>query len=465
LLVCLLAVGVEASGAGVQPKGDNAVNSQQVLLPGQTVDAAVIEGMGVLREFYLEVTAPKETRAKLTLSFYRNGAQKPEWSSSLLPVLVPKLGALDDKAIVEMPLRFIYLRGARFVLHNDAAEAIPFVLRVSYEERDPSQAFETAYLRKHVNGAILAEDWANAKLDTNLWREWIMDTQLQLQSLNGTFRIAGTTGGPTQPGNKGFRFTGLVSNTRRSCDAVLVTRMRVPQGISSVPGMERNIVHLCGSSPDHFLEVVYGKDASGRKGWFQYVNNHLGHFFDSPPTLPDESAAEFRDVKIEYSHTHRTAQGFLRTAAGWQPVGEPAPLSLTTMKVETKVNCPLDGVPIQAEFQQCRLYPQPSTSPVELLVVRWPAPHFACAGLKLRVTESESKQMLAEAVTDQWGMIRFTLPNTWVYPVGALVELFQGDKKIAEGTIKAEGVEGLYPGDLWGLVLSELAIVRENTVK
>jgi hypothetical protein len=62
-------------------------------------------------------------------------------------------------------------------------------------------------------------------------------------------------------------------------------------------------------------------------------------------------------------------------------------------------------------------------------------------------------------------MIRFTLPNTWVYPVGALVELFQGDKKIAEGTIKAEGVEGLYPGDLWGLVLSELAIVRENTVK
>lgn len=309
------------------------------------------------------------------------------------------------------------------------------------------------HIDKDISGAILVEDFQKNEIDHDLWREWIQDRALTLKQEDGTFRVAGTSGDPTNPEYIGFRFTGLVSVRRRSCDAVLVARMRVPNGLSDVPGMKQNMVHLCGSNPDYFLEVVYAEDTRGRRGWFQYRLAHDGFFFEEPPMLESETAEEFRDIKIEYRHSEKKAQGFLRTADGWTPVGPPQDLFMSTMKVELKVNCPTDGVPIRAEFRDCRLYPLPSTAPVEFLVTRWPPPLYLCPGQRVRLTDLGSGRVLGEAVTDRWAKCAIALPDDLTYPISCRLEIFRDDAPIVETTIEAEGVKGLYPGDQWAVVL------------
>ena len=311
-------------------------------------------------------------------------------------------------------------------------------------------------LSKEVNGAILTEDFGGARLDTALWREWIQDRALKLDQQAGVFAIAGTPGDPVFPEYVGFRFTGVVSKKHLSRDAVLVVRMRVPTGISAVPGTERYIVHLCGSVPDYFLEIVYGKDDRGRHGWFQYWLSHEGFFFDTAPVLLTETAQEFREIKIEYSHNDRRARGFLRTSAGWQPVGEPIELFMSSLKVELKINCPINGAPIRAEFKDCRLYQRPSSAPVEFIAYRWPAPLFLCPGVRIRLVEPGSGKLIGESTTDaKWATGKISLPDDLTYPLACRVEAFRGDEKISEGEIRATGVEGLYPGDLWAVYVPE----------
>ena len=308
-------------------------------------------------------------------------------------------------------------------------------------------------LSKEVGGAILAEDFSRPSFDTKLWREWVQDSALKLEQKPGTFIISGTSGKPVYPQFVGFRFTGLVSQKHRSRDAVLVARMRVPKGISAVPGMERYIVHLCGSVPDYFLEVVYGKDERGRRGWFQYRLSHEGFFFDSEPVLAAETADEFRDIKIEYSHTDKSARGFLLTSSGWEPVGDPVELFMSSMKVELKVNCPTDNVPVHAEFKDCRLYPRPSTAPVEFITYKLPAPLYLCPGAHIRLLESRTRELIGEAVTDTWATGRIALPDNLTYPLSCRVEVLEADRKAAEQEIVADGVSGLYPGDLRAVLI------------
>ncbi len=310
-------------------------------------------------------------------------------------------------------------------------------------------------LSKEVNGAILMEDFAGPEIDTSVWREWVQDAALNLEQRAGTFAISGTSGKPVYPEFVGFRFTGLVSQKRHSRDAVLITRMRVPRGISNVPGMERYIVHLCGSVPDYFLEVVYGKDEEGRRGWFQYRLSHEGFFFDSAPVLEGECAEEFREIKIEYSHVANSAQGFLLTSAGWEPVGDPVKLFMSSMKVELKVNCPTDSVPILAEFKDCRLYPRPSTAPVEFIAFRLPAPLYLCPDLRIRLLEYGSRKLIGETVTDRWATGRIELPDTLTFPLACWIEVLQGEKKLGEQAVRTSGVDGLYPGDLWAVRVPE----------
>jgi len=311
-------------------------------------------------------------------------------------------------------------------------------------------------LSKEVNGAILTEKFSGKRLNTALWREWIQDRALKLEQRRGTFSIFGTTGDPVFPQFKGFRFTGLVSKKHLSRDAVLVARMRVPTGISVVPGTERYIVHLCGSVPDYFLEIVYGKDERGRRGWFQYWLSHRGFFFDTAPVFPKETADKFRDIKIEYSHADKSARGFLLTSSGWQPVGEPVELSMSSMKVELKVNCPINGATIHAVFKDCRLYPRPSSAPVEFIAYRWPAPLYLCPNIRIRLLESGSGRIIGETVTDsKWATGKISLPDDLMYPLSCRVEAFRGTEKVSEGEIKAKGVEGLYPGDLWSIYIPQ----------
>ena len=237
-----------------------------------------------------------------------------------------------------MSLEGFYEDGARIVLRNGTSETISCQLTVAFTAGDLDNLVIPIRIYRQVSGALLVDEFRSTELDESLWHKWIQDEGLKLNQGGGTFTVLGTTGQSRLPKNAGFRFTGYVSKMCRSQDCVLIAQMRVRNGISDIPGMERHIVHLCGSSPDWFLEVVYGKDNQNRSGWFQYWSSDEGRFFEEAPVLPDESADEFRDVRIDYFQEPRQAQGFLRTAEGWTPVGDRVSLPLSSLSLMT---CPL----------------------------------------------------------------------------------------------------------------------------
>ncbi|MGH9427780.1 MAG: hypothetical protein ACRD2L_15940, partial [Terriglobia bacterium] len=73
------------------------------------------------------------------------------------------------------------------------------------------------------------------------------------------------------------------------------------------------------------------------------------------------------------------------------------------------------------------------------------------SGLKVRLLENTSKELLGEGVTDEGGQARVKLRSNIIYPVAAKIEVWDDRRAVLESTIPGYGVRGLYPGDVWAV--------------
>ena len=131
---------------------------------------------------------------------------------------------------------------------------------------------------------------------------------------------------------------------------------------------------------------------------------------------------------------------------------------------------PLYGAYREAHFDDCRLYPNPRYNPVRFIAVddhpaRFPSDTGAPYGLlyhgpRIRVAlyTADGVNKISEGTTDGKGMVDLSVATPlWVaFPAAATVRFFRGEYEVARSFIRSQGVNGLYPGDVWVFDVSQI---------
>ena len=83
--------------------------------------------------------------------------------------------------------------------------------------------------------------------------------------------------------------------------------------------------------------------------------------------------------------------------------------------------------------------------------------------IRVALYSYDGSQKISEVHTDQNGMVLlFVDTPVWVaFLASVMFRIFRGDEELARSRIEANGVEGVYPGDVW--VLDTRQITMEGT--
>jgi len=307
-------------------------------------------------------------------------------------------------------------------------------------------------ITQHGTGALLRDDF-NANRWGPEWKLWVQDEALKVYCKDGELRVSGVSAKPVPvcADHHEFRFVGLVSKNFVQRDVVLACKMRVlttlPKGNTRV----RYLVHLCGAVPDYFVDAGLSHEPDGRDGWlfepiadgYPFSHDHKG------PRLSIKEIAPYTEhvIAIEHNAASKLTRGFIVNGDLWQSIGEHK-LFLSTTQAELKVDVPYDGVRVDVAYDDARLYPRPGTAPVRFVLLKPPFPFFPFPQATVRFLDDKGNE-IGKAQTNADGEVAINLPAKRLYPIGGKVEVTVKGKVIGVATIKAHGVDGLYPGDVW----------------
>jgi hypothetical protein len=313
-----------------------------------------------------------------------------------------------------------------------------------------------------VSGALLADSFEDRTIDANLWSRpnWMTehDPYISVNAENSRLRISGES----HPAGKDNQYVGILSKYFRETDVVLAVRMRIRTLFEKV-GRIRHIAHLCtGDWPDFFMEINFGTTVAGPPPrWFSgYVDriwNYAGYSNYLKPTMPAtaDEPTTWHDVAIKHDGVTQETQSYLIQGGQWKPVGPPATLHFNHAHVELKVDVGVEGVKVDTEFDNARLYLNPAHNPV-MIIVSSPVfeqkrPENPIHNLEVRVFDEETGRLLGKGRTDQGGQSPVLLQTNVLYPVPGRIEVWNGNRQILQGRIPCLAVQGLYPGDVWML--------------
>ncbi|NQU10208.1 hypothetical protein HQ590_05430, partial [bacterium] len=173
------------------------------------------------------------------------------------------------------------------------------------------------------------------------------------------------------------------------------------------------------------------------------------HDFAGPPVpLSQAKHDQQHTLAIDYDPATTLCRAFLVDGDTWTPLGEHR-LYLSTVQAELKVDVPYDGVTVDVAFDNMRLYPRPQTNPVRIVAMKPPFPGFPFRGVRVSLADERGNPLGGPATTDANGEVSIRLPADRLYPAGGEVLLRYRGKVIGTAPIKAAGVNGLYPGDVW----------------
>jgi hypothetical protein len=161
--------------------------------------------------------------------------------------------------------------------------------------------------------------------------------------------------------------------------------------------------------------------------------------------------------------TSKTAN-YLIVDGKWIPIGPPHTVRFNHAHVELKVDVNVPDVPVRMTVDNVRLYPNPARNPVTLVVytgVSGNKPKSPIHNQKVQIFEEGPGRLLGEALTDEGGEARVSLPADVVYPIAAAVTVSDGTTPVARTRILRQGVDGLYPGDVWALDLRHKRVKKE----
>ncbi|MHB8898762.1 MAG: hypothetical protein ACYC6Y_08450 [Thermoguttaceae bacterium] len=331
------------------------------------------------------------------------------------------------------------------------------------------------------SGAILAEDFAGPRLDLSRWRVWQQNPdQTTVRLERGQLTLTGR--GPVEHNG----LWGLT--TAKYKDVVLVGEMDIR---SQGPAPHRLALHLCGGdgarSPDHWVKIDL-VDLGDRARFSPMAALPIGL---------DRQQDKFLDL------THPAGHGFLcrlslsgdtnlvelsvKTDTGWRAVCPPVALPLRTVHTEVKLHGSQATAPgatnvateSQAQFDNVRIYPRPENHHVGIRLVRangreiwfrendgWP-PKIVDAPGKVRSIEDLEVQLWTADGKTQVAAIRsanmgfYLLPlkgAPWdIYPVAAETRVVLDGQPLGPPLrIESQGVCGLYPDDVYDVVVTEM---------
>lgn len=365
-------------------------------------------------------------------------------------------------------------------------------------EAQPGQAQpdSSSPLRQVSCGALIKDNFNSGRMDAAVWEQTqAADPGMKVAFQDGELRIWGTSAPiPDEEfrGNSGAmcRYAGLHSRIFPAADVSLACRVKMPSGICSEPGDHVAAVHLCGVVPDCYPEVLFGKfegkvtaeimrkyyptlfpgniyqDARG--WWFAIVGQDPGRpvYRVSGTPLPEQGSERttFHDALVEYDEPTRQARGFLKVGERWTQLGETETVIRGLTRVELKLRnfSPLSGTHRDARFDDCRLYPNPRRHPIRLALLgegsaRPRGSSQQRAPLRIALYTADGSRKVSEDYADH-GLVHLPVVEpSWVaFPVSASVRVYQGEAELGRARIEAHDVEGLYPGDVWTLDMSNV---------
>ena len=331
-------------------------------------------------------------------------------------------------------------------------------------------------IRLRERGALLMDAFDGGKIDTRRWRIWKQDPdQVNFTLEDGRFVIRGVGQ---------LAHNGLWSlNAARFKDVMLAARMDIRS-----PGVGKPhelYLHLCGGdmprSPDHWVEI--GMQDLGDKAQFRVMAAvEKGNFRQADRKLVLDRGKEDGFVaRLSLDGSTNRCLAEVRDAKGvWHAVTDPVPLRLRTTHCEIKMRRQWagdedDSAASTGWFDDVRIYPRAEANPVLVRLVRpdgspifqrdgesWP-PKIQLAGqdprsledLTVELLTADGKTRICAVQSPHFAHYMLPLKNApWdLYPVAAKVRLLLDGKSLGEVEIRQEGLVGLYPDDVYDVVV------------
>ena len=353
-----------------------------------------------------------------------------------------------------------------------------------------SESQRMVELKQAVCGALLREDFNIYKLENFDMTKWVTwpsgDPGIKVSIENGELCMKGTTT-EIRPDSMQMQHNAyLMSRNFRARDVCVAVGMKMPSDIPENSVSPIVDLHLCGVNPDVYPEIAFGriigpecerlfKEYPGRVPGQPEMNSDLpwtsarGWMFLAIPceepdriyrwmvmgdTLPEQGdeKTEFHDAMIMYDAPSGTASAYVTMGGKWVELGKSVSIIHNMTRIELKSFAFTDTTDdyLEVRFDDCRLYLNPKRHPVRFITVDSGVPHLT-PPIKYVLYTQDGKTKVSEGITNKGGFAELTVDSpAWVgFPVGALVKIFDGSKEIAQSLIKAEGIEGLYPADVW----------------
>jgi hypothetical protein len=311
-----------------------------------------------------------------------------------------------------------------------------------------------------ISGAILADRFDQQEIDRRIWHrpDWLEqhNPYIAVEPEHGWLHLSGIS----RPSGENFQYVGLISSNFRETDVVLAARMRVRSSFEK-DGRIQHIVHLCtGDWPDFFTEIAFGKIRNEPPVWSSaYVNrifDFQGHVEYVQPVVPatGREALEWHEVLIDHDGVTGETRNYVVVDAFRRPVGPVVRIPFHHTHVELKVDVNAAESQVAMEVGHVRMYVRPERHPAIVVVNsqivngRSDPP---IDGLRVRLFTTDPGRMLGEAMTDENGQARISLPPDLTYPIEAQIEVADSHGPALKAKIPSSGVTGLYPGDVWAV--------------
>ena len=335
-------------------------------------------------------------------------------------------------------------------------------------------------IERKESGALLTDDFETQSIEKKRWRIWQMDSnRTSLSIRDGRFVIDAL-------GKIGHN--GLWSlPTAKFKDVTLVARFDIH---SDGPESHELLLHLCGGdmprSPDHWVEIAHRDQdlnqarfsvyAAAAKGDFDQWNKSLK--LKRPTGSAQDRNGEGFLARISLNGSTNQCIAEVRDPQGkWQAIVDPVPLHLRTVHCEIKIRGGSPTSKSRAWFDDVRIYPRAESHAVLVHLQmengapvyargksgnEWP-PTIQVTGHPARKLEDLSVELWTAdgrtkiAAVQSSNLGDYMLPLTkapWdVYPVAALIRVSLDGKQLGEVGIRQRGLEGLYPDDVYSIIL------------
>jgi len=311
-----------------------------------------------------------------------------------------------------------------------------------------------------ISGAVLTDRFDQQEIDRRIWHrpDWLEqhNPYIAVEPEHGWLHLSGIS----RPSGENFQYVGLTSGNFRETDVVLAARMRVRSSFER-EGRIQHIVHLCtGDWPDFFTEIAFGKIRNGPPVWSSaYVNS----VFDSQgraeyiqPVVPEtgREASEWHEVLIDHDGVTGETRNYVVVDASRRPVGPVVRIPFHHTHVELKIDVNAAEAQVAMEVGHVRMYLRPERHPAILVVNSQIVSGHSeppIEGLHVRLVATGLGRMLGEAITDESGQTRISLPPDLTYPIETQIEVSDSHGPALKAKIPSAGVTGLYPGDVWAV--------------